>query len=677
MISSSFCVVLMVRHSWIMRGRRVTLFFFTTCTIYAILRGHAVRYITTEQWEGAIPYFFSHPTLQIFGEPVPAIVGWIFTIYLSWCLAEKILERLILPQTHLFALVCFAFLSTASISYVVEAAAHSARWWSWALSMKNPLFVAVPIIGVIDWSAIISDFFLPFLLFFLSPVRKTLWRWLLFLPFFFHMLAHTPYQVYLPILGYDYVFIHILIFLVPLLIAFWFPSWSKMEISQPAKAVKAHFSPWIPLMVYSILLWVTFGMQIKAGLAVDHLISFGPILMMGILAFIGIRASLIALVPILLLAILHDPRWLTASGIPLFSLLMMATSGSSKSISNENFKQDRSGKIRLYRILATLLVLILSGGIMIGMYWFEEKCRIYERVKLEAVIRNDSSINNRYQLQEVLTEAPASADFLVQLADRLEKRHAPSWIIAKHYEKAIDCDPEYSVPYNKLAKVYLQLGEENRAIDILQKGHQHIPSNPKILNNLGFYYDRVGKTSKAIDCFEKALEISPSDTMIWLNLAQAYLSLSDTNAVSYCLSQAEKLGDSSPSLKKKLGEALIQAERYQEALLLLTGMMPQYSEDAEIHHQLAELYSIMEDPAKAIYHYRKVLRIQPERYDAMINLGILLAGQGNIDEAYALFEKASQYKPNHPVILCNQGLALERKKQVLPGSRKVSTSIRI
>ena len=67
---------------------------------------------------------------------------------------------------------------------------------------------------------------------------------------------------------------------------------------------------------------------------------------------------------------------------------------------------------------------------------------------------------------------------------------------------------------------------------------------------------------------------------------------------------------------------------------------------------------------EAIAHYRKALEIKPDYAEAHNNLGNALAGRGQIDEAIAHYRKALEIKPDYAKAHYNLGMALAGRGQV-------------
>lgn len=95
-ISSSIALGLLIGHSYFFRGRRITLNFFIFAFIWAFLKNppqpnsYLKAYEFLSQDMPVIFFFFTET------------IGWIFTLYISWCIAERILQRMIFFKKEFF-----------------------------------------------------------------------------------------------------------------------------------------------------------------------------------------------------------------------------------------------------------------------------------------------------------------------------------------------------------------------------------------------------------------------------------------------------------------------------------------------------------------------------------------------------------------------------------------------
>jgi len=93
--------------------------------------------------------------------------------------------------------------------------------------------------------------------------------------------------------------------------------------------------------------------------------------------------------------------------------------------------------------------------------------------------------------------------------------------VIKHAEIVLALDPSWGDAYNELAFAYANTGDNEKALEYLQKGSAAIPGDPKMNLSTGHFYVKMGKIDEAIRKFKDALDIKP-DFNIENYMAYAY-----------------------------------------------------------------------------------------------------------------------------------------------------------
>ena len=88
------------------------------------------------------------------------------------------------------------------------------------------------------------------------------------------------------------------------------------------------------------------------------------------------------------------------------------------------------------------------------------------------------------------------------------------------------------------------------------------------------------------------------------------------------------------------------------------------SQNSFAHNNLGVVLAGRGQVDEAIAHYRKALEINPDYARAHNNLGVALAGRGQIDEAIAHYRKALEINPDYAEAHNNLGMALAGRGQV-------------
>jgi arylsulfatase A-like enzyme len=167
---------LVVVHLVKFRGAKLTIYFIFFCLLFGVLRAYAIHWIQITQNASFIPYEASRRLLTIGRDSPQVYVGWLLTIYISWTIAEFILEKLGSLRGKILPTVAVAFLLMCSFSYMIEVTASFTGWWHWNVFLtriaQDNVFFNVPWVGVIDWGSVALDFLLPFLVIWTYGYKK-------------------------------------------------------------------------------------------------------------------------------------------------------------------------------------------------------------------------------------------------------------------------------------------------------------------------------------------------------------------------------------------------------------------------------------------------------------------------------------------------------------------------
>ncbi|MDR0487206.1 MAG: tetratricopeptide repeat protein [Treponema sp.] len=143
---------------------------------------------------------------------------------------------------------------------------------------------------------------------------------------------------------------------------------------------------------------------------------------------------------------------------------------------------------------------------------------------------------------------------------------------------------------------------------------------------LGVAYAAVGDFRSSVEAFTQAFvpDRPPSDTLL-LSIARSYMAMEEYSmAVSYL----QRCVDMSPDSKSIFIARLLLAEVFRllgdtdEALNLYAAILNDSGENAEVHYQLGELYSLKGDTTRARSEWRLAYRQDPSHTKARARLNI-------------------------------------------------------
>lgn len=137
-LPSFICVVLLFIHSYVFRGKKITLFFFVSC--YAMKFFKALL----DSVEKPPYYYPSFNFLGLSHNGVPygsyffvIPIGWIFAHYIAWCIAESILRNNPKKRDALFPVAVLSIVGSGLIGVCMEKVNEGVGWWIWGPHAKT------------------------------------------------------------------------------------------------------------------------------------------------------------------------------------------------------------------------------------------------------------------------------------------------------------------------------------------------------------------------------------------------------------------------------------------------------------------------------------------------------------------------------------------------------------
>jgi tetratricopeptide (TPR) repeat protein len=122
--------------------------------------------------------------------------------------------------------------------------------------------------------------------------------------------------------------------------------------------------------------------------------------------------------------------------------------------------------------------------------------------------------------KKIVEKYPREKQAHLQLSKIYRKRDMYSEVI-KHAGIVLALDPSWADAYEEMAFAYANTGDNERALEYLEKGLAAIPGDPNMNLTTGHFYVKMGRIDEAIRKFKDALDIKP-DFNIENFIAYAY-----------------------------------------------------------------------------------------------------------------------------------------------------------
>jgi tetratricopeptide (TPR) repeat protein len=222
------------------------------------------------------------------------------------------------------------------------------------------------------------------------------------------------------------------------------------------------------------------------------------------------------------------------------------------------------------------------------------------------------------------------------------------------YEKAIAANPTLVLALNNLAYIYAEkLNDLKRGSELAQKARSIAPTNPSVLDTLGWITYKQGDYKQAADLLRESIAKSPDNAEIQFHLGMAEYMMGRTDAARAALEKAVGSAtdfDGKEEARSRLASLGKEGGAGQNiSVAQLEASLKQQPNDPVGLARLGEAYEKQGAVAKAADAYERALKANPNMLTATMKLAQLNAGLlKNPDKALQYAKKARELAPGDP-----------------------------
>ncbi len=209
-------------------------------------------------------------------------------------------------------------------------------------------------------------------------------------------------------------------------------------------------------------------------------------------------------------------------------------------------------------------------------------------------------------------EMTPEANSLYQEACSAEHEQDLKGAIAK-LEQAIQISGGNTMLYTKLAGIYAEINDYDKALEAYNKVVELKPDDSFVYISIGSIYENQGKYKEALASYNKALDIFPEYKYNYFNI----------------------------------GNVQYQLRNYHEAIKNYNSFLETYSGHNDARENLAASYLAVKDYANAAKNYRQVYEKNPETFKNYSQYGLALLNTDNPQKASEMLEKAILIDPEN------------------------------
>ena len=227
---------------------------------------------------------------------------------------------------------------------------------------------------------------------------------------------------------------------------------------------------------------------------------------------------------------------------------------------------------------------------------------------------------------------------------------------AEGYWKVMEANPGHAQATYLLGMVMHQIGENEKAIELISQAFAFGYGGAEEYCNLGIIYNQLGRLEDAVECQKQSIARDPQYTAAYFNLGNAYRDLSQPEAAIEALQTAVAQKPDFPQAYNNLGLAQYDAGRFEDALACYDKALTSKPDYTDAYLNMGNALRELGRPDAAAVSFQKAIVLDHDLFEAHNNLGNVLMEQDQLEAAAASYATAIGLKPDDPGAHKNLGI---------------------
>jgi tetratricopeptide (TPR) repeat protein len=224
---------------------------------------------------------------------------------------------------------------------------------------------------------------------------------------------------------------------------------------------------------------------------------------------------------------------------------------------------------------------------------------------------------------------------------------APSPTKKQEVPAALSAPTTASFELNEQGVEAIRQKDFPKAEALFQKALTADPGNLTAAFNLSGMLITNKRQQDAISLLTKYIAANQNDAGLYVRRADAQFSLKNLNEATADYEQALKIEPSYSGLAAKLGTVYALAQRTKEAQRVLLIAVEQEPKNAQLLHNLSNIFLVNGDAEKAISTAKRALQIEPSS-DLYVTLGNAYENKNDLKNSLIAFERALDLGDKRP-----------------------------
>ncbi len=215
------------------------------------------------------------------------------------------------------------------------------------------------------------------------------------------------------------------------------------------------------------------------------------------------------------------------------------------------------------------------------------------------------------------------------------------------FTDVINRRPDMAITYSQLSFVYREVGQIDKAIEVLEKGAALGLNNQELMAKLGIYLQEREQMKRSIEILQSVIDKDPEHAEALNYLGIGYWRSGQYDKAIETFKALITLDRGYASAYNNLGSVYTSSKQYDLAVEQFKQAIKYDQRLAGPYNGLGVIYSRRGDYPSAIESWKKAVGLDDKQYDALYNLGILLTKLNRFEEAIEYLEQFVNSAPDY------------------------------
>ncbi|MCR6096503.1 tetratricopeptide repeat protein [Salipaludibacillus agaradhaerens] len=261
---------------------------------------------------------------------------------------------------------------------------------------------------------------------------------------------------------------------------------------------------------------------------------------------------------------------------------------------------------------------------------YRQSITYYKKAIYQGEMPDDLPVNPKLKLAEAYSATGEFEDAVANYKEGLEDDETPDGLFGygftslqiDDYETAIsvfnrliEMDPDYTTVYTYLAKAYIAQQKLDEALQVLEEGIKKDEFNEDLYLELAKLQFSRGNDQKAVEFLEKVIALNPSNISAVKELLLYFDEEEDYEALIELLEFLDNYSEFDPLFERYRGKALFEENDIKGAVKAYDIALESLSKDEVLLEEAATVYLAAGNKTRAVTLLEDFLMLQPHRFD--------------------------------------------------------------